>query len=430
MIESTPVGASLFAAFILLAAVVVFYLPRAPEDRRAVLTIALVAFVVKAMLVPVYYWMLREAGLGGFGYPDTLRYHEWAIEMSTEIRFDLPRQHHGWEILSSGYYILCAYIYTLFGANTMLPRLLNVAISSMSLLYVYRIGKLYFEPRVARTAVLLTAFLPFSLLTVLEQRKDVIAQFLGLVAFYHGARALRLEEGWQRDLGWVLAALVPMYYVRSGFILLFLAIMFIAFVFVRRNLVAAIGAAIPALLIAGALSLFAPEDSRINFGRSVERLQGKAAQGEFQSQFIGLMRYAYISSPLEIWKAPLSGGLVMVTPFPPTLTASRLPALIGPWLQLFTLGLYPFVLVAVLKLLGDRERRDRLLLILYPALFLMVIGAVNPSVTRYREVVFPVVLLLAAYGLRLPRNPMSFVVVYGVLAIFGVFVYAFRTGIG
>ncbi len=430
MIEATPVGASLLAAFILLGAVVVFYLPRPAEDRRAVLPIALVAFVVKAALVPLYYWLLQWSGLGGFGYPDPLRYHEWAIEMSAEIKYDLAHQHYGWRILSNGYYIICAYIYSFFGANTMLPRLLNVAVSSMSLLYVYRIGKLFFEPRTAWIGTFLTAALPITLLTVLEQRKDPIAQFLALLAFYHAAKAIRLDPGWGKNVLLAVVPLIPLYFIRSGFILPFLLIMGIGAVLIRRNLATAVAAFVPAVLIFGVVTVVAPEDSRISIRSATERFEGKVRQAEFESRYIGLMRYAYISSPAEIWKAPMSGALVLLTPFPPKLADPHLPTLVGPWLQLFSLALYPFLLVAVANILGDRDRRDRLLLILYPALFLMVIGAVNPSVTRYREVVFPIVLLLSAHGSRLPRSGMAFLAVYGALGGLAVLIWALRLGRG
>lgn len=430
MVESTPVGQTLLAAFILLFAVVAFYLPRPVSDRQGVMPIAILAFVIKAMLVPLYFMLLQTGGLAGFGYPDTLRYHEWALEMSTEIRFGLPKNHFGWTILSNGYYIMCAYIYTYIGANTLLPRLLNVMFASMSLLYVWRIAKLFFDDKIARIAVWLTAFLPFTMLTVLEQRKDPVAQFFALVAFYHGIKVMRMDEGWQRNVFWMILPLVPLYFVRSGFILPFLLIMFIGFVLLRRNFATAVAAFIPALLLLGAVAFLAPPESRLSIRANVDRVQGKAAQGESATQFIGLMKYAYISSPAEIWKAPFSGGLVLLTPFPPTLGGKHLPSLLGPWFQLFSLALYPFLLAGVLNIIGDREQRDRMLLILYPALFLMVIGAVNPSVTRYREVVYPVILILIAFGLRLPRNLLSFVAVYGLLLVFAIFIYAFRLGSG
>jgi hypothetical protein len=327
-----------FAVFLALA-VFLFFALRSGEERKATLRIALGSYFFKATLIPIYYQYLVYLGLGGFAYFDTVRFHEWGTQMAVEITHDLPHRHWGWTIMSNGYFILVAYIYSLFGPNTILPRLLNAAVTSMSLLYVYRIARDYFDKRTARIAIILAGFLPYSMIIVVEQRKDPIAVFLALMAFYHGTAIIRGSGSQMIHLAWIFLAMVPMYFVRSGFILPFLAVMLFSWVLSRRDLLTAIAAAAPAALLALVIQYVTPEDSQVSVGYSVQRLQGKAEAATTISQTGGgLMRFAYVASPTQIWKAPLSGGLLLITPFPPVLQSKRslapsiraLPA-IGRW---------------------------------------------------------------------------------------------------
>jgi 4-amino-4-deoxy-L-arabinose transferase-like glycosyltransferase len=427
LIHQTPLGSTLLGALLFLALVIGFYVIRPAEDRRAVMLIAVACYLLKAALVPIYFWALMRTGLEGFAYLDAAGYHFWAQDMAVEITHGMPREHQGWTFASRGYFIICAYLYAWFGPNTLVPRFFNAAISSCALLYLFRLGKEFFDVRIARLATLMMAFLPFTILIVLNQRKDPLAQFLALFAFYHGMVLLRLDRRWPKSLLLVAVGLIGIYQVRSGFIPAFLAVMLISFLLVRRNIATAMAAAIPAVLAVVGLQILTPEESDIHYTHTVERLRTTqaSAEEEFETHS-GLLRYAHVTSPFQIYKIPLAGALLLVTPFPPRLNPPHLPAFLFDWANMVNLILLPRMVIGVLAVLREPRWREKFPLLLYPAFFLMLLGPLRPSITRYRETVFSVLLLLAAVGFQHPRNRAISAVIYAGLAAFGAFVMAVR----
>jgi 4-amino-4-deoxy-L-arabinose transferase-like glycosyltransferase len=342
----------------------------------------------------------------------------------------LPPDLSGWSGFSKwGYSMFCAYLYAWFGNDTLVPRILNAAFSSLSILYVYRLGMLYFDRSVARLAVLLVAFLPFTMLVTLEMRKDPIVQFLALFILYHSAVMMKFDRRWPLSVALIGLAMVPMYCLRSAFIIPFFGLVAISIVAAQRNFLTAAAAAFPVMLLVGAFSFSVPEESKINLEANIQRLQAKVQLGQHQggpgTVQGGLMRYAQISSPTQIWKMPLSATVILISPFPPALPP-RFPHLLYHWTNLICLVLYPWLITGVISILREERLRERALLLLFPAVFLILIGAIHPSVTRYRETVFPIVLLLIAVGFHRRHNLLTSGLTYAGLGSLAAVVYAAR----
>ncbi len=427
------VESTLLAAFLSLMLVIVFYAVRPAEERRALMGIALASYLIKAALVPIYFWALVGVGLEGTAHHDPVKFHEQAQRYAPWIEAGrLPPELSGWRGISTwGYSMFCAYLYAWFGPNTLVPRMLNVALSSLQLLYVYRLGKLYFDERVARLAVLLTAFLPFTMLTTLEQRKDPLAQFLSFFVLYHAAVLMKADRRWPRSVAFIALGLVPMSFVRRAFILPFLGIVAISFIAARRNVLMSLIASVPVLLLVGATQFYAPGDSDLSVQANIERVQGKVATEQLRRlrgavrDVGGLLQYAQIQSPKQVWKLPLSAAVILISPFPP-LMPPRFPQLLFHWSNLICLALYPWLFIGVVSILREKGLRERTLLLLFPAVFLILIGAIHPSLTRYREMVFPVILLFIAVGFHRPHNFLISALTYASLTGLAAVVYAAR----
>jgi len=423
---------TLLAACLSLLLVIGFYAVRPAEERRTLMGIALLSYLIKAMLVPIYFWALVGVGLEGSAHHDPIEAHRFAQERAVQIGFGmLPPQLSGWSGLSRwGYAMVCAYVYAWFGSNTLVPRMFNAAFSSLSLLYVYRLGRLYFDRKVARLAVLLTAFLPFSMLITLEMRKDPIVQFLALLVLYHSAVLMKLDRRWPRSVALVALGLVLMYPLRNAFILPFLGLVSISFIAAQRNILTAAAASVPVLLLIGAMQFYVPEESKISIQANLERLQAKVYEEDPTLRISakgqgGLMRFAHIRSPMEIWKMPMSATVILISPFPPSLQP-RFPYFLYDWTNLICLALYPWLIIGVMSILREERLRERALLLLFPAVFLILIGAIHPSTTRYRETVFPIILLLISVGLHRRNNLLVCGLTYAGLGALAMVVYAVR----
>ena len=150
----------------------IFYLVREKEERGWLMRLAIGAFLLKAILVPIYFEWLVYIGKFGFAYLDAGGVHHQGLQIAEEIGYGI--EHTGWgsQAVDPGFYFFTAYTYLLFGNNTLVIRFILIMCISMSLLYVYRITRLYFDEKTARLAAGLQAFLPFPILLSLNHHKD------------------------------------------------------------------------------------------------------------------------------------------------------------------------------------------------------------------------------------------------------------------
>ena len=425
-LHSTPLGPTLVAAIMAFAMVAVFHGVRAREERQFLLPLALGSFLLKAMLVPAMFFLLDGGGYLGFIYEDGLKYHLSATEMSRDLVSGSARVGYGWNFRDPGYNYIGAALYALFGPNTLVPRYLNIAASAMTLLYVYRIARITFDEKVARLACWIIAFLPFTLLITIDQRKDAVVQFVAAFILYHTVRVLSGNTQITRSIVFVAIAMAAMYPLRSGFILPYIAVLGISFFLGRRSIVQGMAFSLVVVLALIAIQVVVPEDSGLSIANNVERFQGKVAQSEQLTAVGGLARLARVTSWTDLWKLPLGAFLVLILPFPPRFSGAYLPGTLLTWSNLPFLYFLPHIFVGALAAIRDDRWRLRLPLLIYPALFLVVLAVTDLSVTRYRETFLPALIILAAAGSRAGTGVVTRLVVYTGLGLLAVAVYVVR----
>jgi len=139
----------------------------------------------------------------------------------------------------------------------------------------------------------------------------------------------------------------------------------------------------------------------------------------------GLVRFARITSLSEIYKLPLATVLVGILPFPPYWRGNFV-LLVLSWANLFSLIFLPHMLVGAWMSIRGADWRKRVPLLLIPGIFLVLIGATHVGVVRYRETVFPMMLVLAGAGLARGGNAAVVFCTYAVLAALGGLVWIVR----
>src|SRR5690606_10232573 len=156
-----------------------FFATKEQEERSFLLPLGIAAYSLKALLVPIYYVALVNAGLQGFAFDDAYEYHLDGIEIAGELTRGIDYSSRAWVSVDPGFPIFTGIIYWLIGPNTLAIRLINVVFSTVTLLFVYRLGRLGFEDdRVARWACYLAAFLPYSVIITLNHLKDPFVTLL------------------------------------------------------------------------------------------------------------------------------------------------------------------------------------------------------------------------------------------------------------
>lgn len=402
---------------------------RSPPERRMLLGITLGAYVLKTILVTIYFDILVKAGLNGFAGVDPANYHRWATEMAREIRGSGRHFSHGWKITDPGYTYICSHLYAVFGNNTFVPRFLNCAISSAGAIYVYRIANHFFGEATARLATLLHLFLPFSLLITLDQRKDPIITFLALGLLWHAVHYFRIPGGKATSVTTGLLLLLLMHYMRSAFLWPFFGILITHFALTSRNILVTVGGIAFAIMILVGAQLLLPEDDPASLEYSVNRFEGKLHESEqIAKRESGLLRFARVTSIVDIWKAPFAAVLILITPFPPFIEPARIPSTIASWANLFVVGLLPALLWGIYLATRRGGWRPHALLLLYPLVYIFLIGVAHPDVTRYRETAFPAVLILMSYGVRSGTPAVITMPIYAGLALLGLLVTFSRYG--
>ena len=78
--------------------------------------------------------------------------------------------------------------------------------------------------------------------------------------------------------------------------------------------------------------------------------------------------------------------------------------------------------------LRNQNWRSQIPILIFPIVYLVLIGAAHIGVIRYRETVFPIMLILAAAGIVQKTNRFLILGVYSMLAALGGLVYAVRLG--
>jgi hypothetical protein len=156
----------------------------------------------------------------------------------------------------------------------------------------------------------------------------------------------------------------------------------------------------------------------------MERLQGKFLRSGGLSEAVGLVSYVRMTSVLDIWKLPFASVLILILPFPPYFTG-YLPTIALSWANLFNLIFLPHMIVGAGMSLARAEWKRRVPLLLFSGVFLVLLAAIHIGVIRYREIVYPTMLVLAGAGLARGGNTVLCAVIYfGLTMLGGVVLFA------
>ena len=407
------------AALVGLLFVCAFFGFRKPEERNFLLPLAIVAFVLRAGLVPIYYLILVEAGLQGFEFEDSINYHYRGIEFAKELARGIDYSSEAWRYVDPGYPLLTGFVYWMTGVNTLVMRMLNCVISVVTLLWVYRMAKLAFDDdRVARWACYLLAFLPYPILFVVTHRKDVLVAALATFVFYQGLRMLRFENDVVKATAWMFGALACISFFRSGFIFPFLSALFICYAVTQRSLAQALALSIPSIAILLLAQVFISGDSSLSLAANAARFEAKLIQSGNLADGAGLVSLVRMTSFFEIYKLPFAVPLALILPFPPS-TEGSLPAVMLSFANLGNLAVLPHMLVGAVMTFARGEWRKRIPLLIFAGSFLVVLAAVHVGVLRYRETIYPTMLVLAGAGFARGNNGLISAVVYFGLVMLG-----------
>lgn len=178
--------------------VLVFFVPTAlcyprwkdDEKKRFVRKVFWTAFIIRAVYAFVmcyyYYW---ETGIG-FEYDagDSLWYHSTGVMLSHALReghflYVLRYLHHTTMGFSDqGYVLWLTLVYTIFGRNWLVPRLLKALMGAYLCHLIYKLGSRTFGERTGRLAAVMCVFMPILIQICGVHTKEAELMFISIFA--------------------------------------------------------------------------------------------------------------------------------------------------------------------------------------------------------------------------------------------------------
>lgn len=336
-------------------------------------------------------------------------------------------------VLTDGYAYIVAGLYLAFGYAPLLPKLLNVAVTGLSVVLTYQIGRDAFRERVGRVAAVALALQPTLLLWSIITIKESILLF-AITAALRCLQLLsaRLEE--QRPIGWMAVglslALMLVVDLRAVMAFLVAPLALLAVPLHARGRTArtwAVGlAAVGVLGIGGTLIAARSVDPNSTLGiiarpttlfvdlryrRAAESLGARSGFGPTldlaaataqdkplaAAATLTMVPFNFVSDVIE----PLGFGLLA-----PAVWQAHERQVLGASVEM--LAWYVFVAGAlVYPLARPRQPRLLLLLVLYALATWLVLAASEGNfgnLLRHRIMMSPVVLILGTAGLMAARQ--------------------------
>lgn len=184
--------------FILSAIVIVFFfflgvgflqrrLLTIPEQRFEKIIFS-ISLIVRLCNVFILYLIFQSVTGGPFSPDpmDSIFYHDWGCVFSESFlrgEFDVanifPRQ-----LADIGTPFYYGIVYSIFGPSVIIARVINSVLSSISVIFIYRIAKFTINDRVARVAAIMASLFSLIIFHVGTNAKEPLMLFVLLLAVY------------------------------------------------------------------------------------------------------------------------------------------------------------------------------------------------------------------------------------------------------
>jgi len=402
-----------FTAFLLLIVGLAFIGLLKSPNRGYLSSLFFSAFLVRVIFVYIIYYYLIGAGGDGFAFIDDRTYDKAGIQIAAALRAGKEGYElHSWQ-QNPGYFLFNGWLYSLLGRDTLSARMVNVLLSSLTVILIYEIVRILFETRVAKIAGLLAAFMPGMVYWGALQFKDVALVFVMIYTIY-----LLVAKKDQKitvfSILAVMLSLLVMWFLRKdftlpyiGIILLWLTLRYTGldswFENMRQRGFSGIAAVVILILGSGMLIGLASTEAGGVFIERYDRITGdnEAFIEKASSAQIGFSRHLRINSLSDAYKLPFAVGFTVVAPLP-TLALSANVKAKGMTLysvtNVFFILLLPFVVLGFFLAKG-MSIANSIMLRWFPIVILIGISVVFMGVLRYKEQLMPFFLIWAAIGL-------------------------------
>lgn len=351
-------------------------------------------------VVALYYYFKYTTGVPfEFNAVDSLFYHERASELARHFRindFNADALMNDLGFSDKGYNIYLGIIYTIFGSHIIVARLISAVFSALTVVLIYKTGRVLFSDKEGRTAGILALLLPNFLLYLGTHLKEPVMLFLITAILYNGIQCI---QGGKRNFMTFFSLLVLFFYLFM-FRTVLAAVMFASFLlyaFLYKPPTSRVLNIIGIIFFVGCFSLLVINSV---IGNEIAEYYEKSSNSlsnnlQFRASRDGGNKFALLAG------APLLFSLAVIAPFPSFVYVPQ-----QDFLWMFAganliRNIYAFfVLAAILQLFRKRWRDISFLLAFMAGYFVVLATSGFALSERFQLPVVPVLLILAARGIH------------------------------
>lgn len=415
-----------FVCFIgAMAAVLYRIRARDVAARRTLLAVVFLAVAVRLVAVLV----VPALSQAQFGIPFTTPSDPSAFDAAAQSLVNTDPT--GWVLRrSQGYEPFLAAIYRTFGRTLLVPRLLNVIVAALVVLYAYDLAEALYDETVAKLTAIGVALFPSLVLLSVRIGDDSISLLLLIAGVYYLSgvkRRLDAAESPLLPVGVFLSVSVVLWYFRHQFTLVLLAVAacWLAISLygrLRRTLHPLERALV--LIVVGLISVavitLTPELLDV-----VDQIANRWVENN-QDVGPGLAGMIRQSGPIK--RGVLGVGALYLMPYPPweVLLSRRLAP--GTFFAASSLLLYlglPLLIVGAKRTLFERDRlTTRAPMLLTAGILVAAIAVIyGGTVPRFRSTIIVFILMVMAVGATSTDRKLTYAVPYLLLGGFTVAYY-------
>lgn len=398
---------------------------RHDEAKNFTRKLFLTALAIRTLyVVGIYFYYLKETGLPmEYGAADSRQYHESAIYLSQLAREGYLKaifqqlEAHTMGFSDQGYILYLTSLYSLFGTNTLGPRLLKALMSAYMCVAIYKLTARNLDERTAKLAAILALFMPHFIHYNGTYMKETELLFLATLALERFDACLRQKKHQAGNIAMCILLTLATFGFRTAVGMILIGSYFVTILFTEKTLLSNKAKTITTIAVIGLLTalMLTPIGKEVIFMFKVNITESNYMVVKYNYQGLKYAEYAdYRTMAPGAFVLPLSNMVEVANPNQKMMNGTYY---VKNYLAFFAMWC---ILVAI------RERKTRAFRLMgsYTIVYVLMIAfsfAVNSE--RYHLPALPGILVMAAFAMtRFRRKDFPFYYLYCglvVLAIVG-----------
>jgi hypothetical protein len=352
---------------------------------------------------------------------DSKGYHGeamWLLGLAQDGKLEQYRIYIGKNYSDMGYPVYLALIYSVFGDNILIPRLIKVVLGTYICLFTYKIARNNFGESTGRIAGIMTMLVPNLIYYCGLHLKETEMVFLVVCFIYLADKILRSRKLTLTAIAWLALIGAALFFFRTVLAVCLISSIVLAALFTSQR-VSALGKRIGLIVMLIGGIFFLTTTPLVDNVNLYLRLRNK-------NQASQMKNYAIHRDKGQTNKLAVYGSrsvflpFMIMAPFPTLINIPDQPNAMMMAGAYFTRNVYAFfVFMALLALYKRKKLREHVLLLAFTASYIFVLASSGFALSeRFHLPLIPFLLIFSAYGIsQMNQNNKKYYLPYLVFIV-------------